>query len=334
MAAAGTVPDPPAGDGPWGVALPPGSVTGVGSMPGTDPAAVQARLFDLLPDLPHLVELPDRGPGADLTGRGAALLVDLPVDLQPSGWRLVGRPGRDLRRARDLLEGDLDALAEAGAGYTGPVKVQAAGPWTLAATLELPRGDRALADPVAVADLAASLAAGLAEHVARVRQLLPGATLTVQLDEPALPAVLAGHVPTASGFSVLRTPPESELSAHLAGVLRGLPAPGVHCCAAGVPVRLLRAAGAAWISLDGGLRQDEDALGEALEGGTGLMIGAVDSTAPAALAARLALPAGLWTGRTVLSPGCGLAGRSPQEAADRLRELVRDGRRLAEGLLG
>ena len=66
-----------------------------------------------LPDLPHLPELPARGAGADMIGRAGALLVDLPVELVPSGWRLAAHAGRDLRRARDLLARDLDALEAA-----------------------------------------------------------------------------------------------------------------------------------------------------------------------------------------------------------------------------
>ena len=54
-----------------------------------------------------------------MVGRSAALLVDLPVDLQPSGWRLVDRPGRDLARARAWLAQDLDALAELAACHQG-----------------------------------------------------------------------------------------------------------------------------------------------------------------------------------------------------------------------
>ena len=79
---------------PW----PPASATGVGSLPGTDPVQAQRLVFGELPDLPHLAELPARGPGADLTGRTAALLVDLPVELTTTGWRFSARPGRDLRQ--------------------------------------------------------------------------------------------------------------------------------------------------------------------------------------------------------------------------------------------
>ncbi len=57
-------------------------------------------------------------------------------------------------------ERDLDALEAAAGDYVGPLKLQVAGPWTLAASLELTRGDKALADPGAVRDIAESLADG------------------------------------------------------------------------------------------------------------------------------------------------------------------------------
>ncbi len=90
--------DPQPSPPPWGPA------TGIGSLPGTDPAEALRTVLGELPDLPHLPELPARGPGADMIGRTAALLVDLFVDLTPAGWRLVPRPGIDLRRAHELLE--------------------------------------------------------------------------------------------------------------------------------------------------------------------------------------------------------------------------------------
>jgi hypothetical protein len=60
-----------------------------------------------------------------------------------------------------MLSSDLDVMEEVLDGYRGPLKVQLCGPWTLAATLELPRTlNVAIADPGAVADLTASLAEG------------------------------------------------------------------------------------------------------------------------------------------------------------------------------
>src|SRR5215471_6373257 len=206
-------------------------------MPGTDPMEAARIIVGELPDFPHLAELPERGPGADLTGRTAALLVDLPVEVTPRGWRLAERPGRDLARARSMLTSDLDVLEEVLQGFTGPVKIQLCGPWTLAATLELTRTmNVALSDPGAVADLTASLAEGAAAHVAELAKRVPGAQLVVQLDEPALPAVAMGAVPTASGLSRLAAVEDDPLRERLAQVLTATNRyTVVHSCGTGVP---------------------------------------------------------------------------------------------------
>ena len=191
-------------------------------MPGTNPAEAMRVVAGELPDFPHLPELPDRGPGADLTGRTAALLVEIPVEVTPRGWRLAERPGRDLVRARTMLSSDLDVMEEVLDGFRGPLKIQLCGPWTLAATLELPRTlNVAIADPGAVADLTASLAEGAAAHVAEIAKRVPGAQLVVQFDEPALPAVAGGEVPTASGLSRLRPVEAETLRERLAQVIAG-----------------------------------------------------------------------------------------------------------------
>ena len=192
-------------------------------MPGDDqPAydeAVRVVLGEL-PDLPHLPEVPGRGATASMTGRALAVVAELGADLQPAGWRLTDAPGIDQRRARSLLAQDLDALEEAAQGYVGAFKVQVAGPWTLAATVEQPRGDKILADHGARRELAQALAEGVRDHVADLRRRLPGVErLVVQVDEPALAAVLAGAVPTASGFGRHRTVDRPEASDTLGWVL-------------------------------------------------------------------------------------------------------------------
>ncbi len=155
-------------------------------------------------DFPFLPELPARGPGADMIGRTAGMLVELYARVEPSGWRIGDRPGRDTKRARSWLGEDLDALEEFTQGYAGDLKVQAVGPWTLAAALELKNGEAALSDPGACRDLAASLAEGLRLHLAEVRRRVPDARIVLQLDEPSLTAVLRGQVRTASGYRTHR----------------------------------------------------------------------------------------------------------------------------------
>ena len=334
---------------PW----PPGTATGIGSLPGEDVRDAVATVFGELPDLPHLPELPARGPGADLVGRTAALLVDLHVDRQPSGWRLVPRPGRDERRAAAFLRADLDAFEERAEGFTGAVKAQLAGPWTLAAAVELPRGGPALADPGAVRDLTASLVEGLRAHVAEVARRVPGATPLLQLDEPALPAALAGAVPTASGLRrigrVEAAVAEQALAAAVAAA--GMPVV-VHCCAATPPIDLLRRAGASGVSVDATALDlarpgpYDDALGEAVEAGVWLWAGVVSTTGvdsgpefsdPAVIVdpvrrlwRRLGLdPARLASG-VVVTPTCGLAEVSPGRARAAMAAARAAGRVLVD----
>jgi methionine synthase II (cobalamin-independent) len=299
-------------------------------MPGTDPVEAVRVVLDELPDLPYLPELPGRGPGADMIGRTAALLPGLPVETTPAGWRLARRPGRDLRRAHDLLERDLDALEEATVGYQGPLKVQACGPWTLAASLELPASqDAALADHGATADLTASLAEGLGEHVAEVRRRVPGATVLVQLDEPRLPAVLAGAVPTASGWRRFAPVEDGPAADALRTVLAAVPGFGlVHCCAAPAPFGIIQQAGAhaVYVDLDLLRGAQQDALAEAVEAGTGIFAGAVQPSNSARVEARdlatriidlwrrLGLPLDQCSRQIVIAPACGLAGASPDQA--------------------
>jgi methionine synthase II (cobalamin-independent) len=301
-----------------------GPASGVGSLPTTDPTEALRLVLGELPEFAHLPELPGRGPGADMVGRTAGLLVDLAVDLTPAGWRLVPRSGMDQRRAREFLQRDLDALTDVADDYAGPFKIQAAGPWTLAAALERSRGDRAVVDPGARRDLAQSLAEGLTAHATDVAARMAAARVVVQLDEPSVPAVVQGALPTASGFGKLPAVEASIVEQELAATVGALPGPVVvHCCAPRMPLDLFRAAGAAGVSFDLGLVQDLDAVGTAIEAGTHLLLGVVPGTdsvlaAPKATASRvrawwseLGFPAEQLVGAVTLTPSCGLAGATP-----------------------
>ncbi|MEV0331073.1 methionine synthase [Micromonospora echinospora] len=327
---------------PW----PRGAATGIGSLPGTDVAEALRVVLGELPDLPHLPELPARGPGADLVGRGAGLLVELPVELYAARWRIAPRPGRDLRRTRDLMERDLDQLAEQAEEYTGPIKVQVAGPLTLAATLELPIGGRMLRDPGAVRDLTGSLAEGLRGHVEAVARRVPRASVLVQLDEPSLPAVLAGRVPTESGLGAYRAMESEVARTALRTVVEAAGVPAiVHCCAPDVPLELVRDAGAVAVALDLAQVTDLDPLGEAIDAGLGLLAGAAPALpSPAGRAPtsaqvadrvrqlwdRLGFPRARLPEQVVVTPACGLAGAPPRYVREVLAACRDAGRRLAE----
>jgi hypothetical protein len=315
-------------------------------MPGTDPREAAAVVAGELGDLPHLPELPARGPGADMVGRAAAMLVGLHADLQPSGWRLADRPGVDERRARSYLAADLDELEAALPDVSGPVKVQVCGPWTLAAGLRLPRGEPVLADSGAVRDLLASVTEGLVAHLADVRRRLPGAEPVVQLDEPALPAALAGGVRSSSGARRFRPVPETTAEHALRSLVEAAGVPVVvHCCAERPPVGLLHRAGAAGLSLDLTVVPPalDDELGPALEDGLILLAGVVPSVAPtmglSAPAATVEPVRRLWhrlglapaaLREVVVTPTCGMAGADPGHAVAALRLAGAAARQLAD----
>jgi hypothetical protein len=326
---------------PW----PAGAATGIGSLPGTDVVEALRVVFGELPDLPHLPELPARGPGADLIGRSAGFLVELPVQLYAGRWQMAPRPGQDQRRIADLLERDLDQATEQGDGFAGTFKVQSAGPWTLAASLDLQIGGRLLRDPGAVRDLTDSLAEGLRRHVDDVRKRLPHASVLLQIDEPSLPAVLAGHVPTESGLSAYRAVSGPDAATALRTVVEAVGVPVVaHCCAADVPLQVLRDARAAALALDLSLLKDLDPVGEAIEAGVGLFAGAaptgpVNGQAPTGkqvaervtkLWSRLGFPASRLAEQVVVTPACGLAGASEPYARAVLAACREAGRRIAE----
>jgi methionine synthase II (cobalamin-independent) len=299
-------------------------------MPGTDPAEAMRVVAGELPDFPYLPELPDRGPGADLTGRTAALLVDIPAEVTPRGWRLSERSGRDLLRAASMLSSDLDVLEEVLQGFRGPLKIQLCGPWTLTATMELTRTmNVALSDPGAVADLTASLAEGAAAHAADVAKRVPGAKLVIQFDEPALPSVIAGLVPTQSGLSRLAAIEADTVTDRLSQVLAATPGYTlVHCCATTVPFGIIQRAGADGLAFDlSQLRRgEEDGVAEAAEAGLGLLTGAIPAVAVEPGGARetaervirlwqrLGLPLATLAEQAVITPACGLAGTSPAQA--------------------
>lgn len=309
---------------PW----PSGSATGIGPMPGTDLAEALSLVLGEVPALPFLPDLPARGPGADPLGRAGAALVGLPIEMTPRGWRLAARPGGDLGRAAGLLESDLDALVIAG-GYEGPLKIQILGPWTLAASLELSRSlEPALSDPGAVADLAASLAEGLAALPALITSRVPGARPLIQLDEPALPGVLAGSVPSASGLRAIRPVGDDEAAGVLRQVISAAGSPAfVHCDSPHNPFSIEKGSGVAAVSADLSRlgRAAEDQIGEAVEAGLGLFAGAVPVGAPASgggLPAAGAAAAGR-AGR-----GAGQAGRPADPARLAAQDVAELWRRL------
>jgi methionine synthase II (cobalamin-independent) len=302
--------------------------TGIGSWPGVSPRQAAEVIVGELVNLPYLPELPARGVGADMIGRVGALLVDIAVDVVPRGYRIVARPGSVSRRAASLLDEDIDALEEAWeqAGGAQPgrvVKVQAPGPITLAAQLELTNGHRAITDPGAVRDLASSLAEGMSVHRATLSRRL-GVPVVVQLDEPLLPAALAGRLTGVTALSPVHPVDEAVaigLLDHCVSTVGGEVL--LHCCASEVPWKLLHRSRIQGVSVDVSTLgvHDLDGLGEFVDSGRTVVLGVVPiaasgtppsaeelAGAAAAVIDRLGFSRGVLAERVGISPGCGLAG--------------------------
>lgn len=214
-----------------------------------------------------------------------------------------------------------------GSGRT--VKVQAPGPVTLAAELELPNGHRALTDHGAVRDLAGSLAEGMAVHRAEVARRLD-TPVVVQFDEPLLPSALAGRLTGVTSLTPVHPVDEAvaiQLLDECVDRVGGDVA--LHICAVDLPWKLLQRSQIRAVAVDTGTlaAEDLDGIGEFLESGRTVLLGVVPGTPPAArpsveqvagnavsLTDRLGFPRAVLRERIGVTPACGLATATPEWA--------------------
>ena len=184
--------------------------SGRGDFPGDDLAEAMSRVEGELgsahfPFLPHL---PALGWRATPLARTLAVCEGLAFDGVSFGWRMVhsgGRGARESALAKDRLLSDINLLADrVGAqkkrftsgveGSAAVYKIQLVGPLTLAASIYLPGGERAISDAGASRDLLESLREALQS---------PQALIAVQLDESEFQRLMEGSIPTVSGFRSL-----------------------------------------------------------------------------------------------------------------------------------
>ena len=311
------------------------TATGTGSWPGAAAReAAEVVVGELAGALAHIVELPARGVGADMLGRAAALLVDVAIDTVPRGYRIAARPGAVTRRAVSLLDEDMDALEEAWetAGLRGGgrvVKVQAPGPVTLAAGVELANGHRAITDSGAVRDLTASLAEGVATHRAALGRRLD-TPVVVQFDEPSLPAALGGRLSGVTALNPVAALDEAVAVALFDTCVAAVGADVVvHSCARALPWNLLQRSAIDAVSVDAGtlVASDLDGIAAFVESGRTVVLGVVAANAPqrrpsveevaaavVAVTDRLGFERSALRDRIGVTPACGLAGATPEWA--------------------
>ncbi|CEH03528.1 Methionine synthase, vitamin-B12 independent [Propionibacterium freudenreichii] len=320
--------------------------TALGSFAGTDLRATARAVLGELPDRAPIVELPDRGPQASMIARTAAMLPDMPFDRRPSGWRLAPGPSLVGRRAAALFNDDVTMTAEVIEDWQGTLTLTMAGPWTLLASLDLVRGGRAVGDAGARRDLAQAWLAGAVDRIAHTRSQLDR-PLAVQIDEPALPAVLAGTIPDESGRRRLPAVEAQEVQESLGACVDATRGAAedivvIHCCADRPPLTELAAAAPDALSIDtqrlDGASWDALAQWFSAEPGPGmdhaLWLGLLPTSTPGfgVDAIRVALdecrrrldadPDGPGDRRLALTPARGLASADPVDAFRALADLA------------
>jgi hypothetical protein len=151
----------------------------------------------------------------------------------------------------------------------------------------------------------------------------------MQVDEPSMPAVLAGTVRSTVGYKTVPAIEEPHAIEILAAVFDAIVTAGgvplVHCCGRRPPIDVFRAAGARAVNVDAAQLDptDDDTIGTAVEGNTCLLLGLLPSQGPGVppIVRDVVAPArGLWRrlgfsperlgGVVVVTPSCGLAGAS------------------------
>ncbi len=330
---------------------PRGAGTGVGGMPHAGAAECVDAAVSACPDLPFWPTRPLAVPAEEMIRQWA---LGLPgVGEAPGGglaWvgreRAPGRPGL-VTEASGTLDRFLRVLAARPAGW---LKLQATGPVTLALALAA-AGGQAIAVPSARGPLALGYAPRIRSVVTRVREALPGWKVLLVLDEPSL----------ASPGVAER--PQVALELWRALGATGAEVTGLHCCAT-PPWGLILDLAPQLLSFDavrdGDAATDDPAFRRLVENGSAVAWGLVptngtpaNGTAPAngtpdgpaaagldpdALADRL-LDLVEWTAgdylpevlaRSLVTPTCGLASISEDEAGRRLALAASVGSRAWE----
>ena len=232
-----------------GASIPRAATTGVWA--DVDPREAVSRGATLAAEAPGLLPFPLMSApaaggtrwAADALGLAAQLLPELPVDIGPAGWRLLG--GRaataastlDARREQSRIGRALDALGEYAEASALPVLVSVPGPWTLVRRLGLPDESPVLRDAGARRDVVQSYAQGLLDLRERIHRIVGGAAapevpaeteaagaapldrIRIRLVEDDLDAILTGTVPTVSGFRTLPAVPDTHVLAALRSVV-------------------------------------------------------------------------------------------------------------------
>jgi hypothetical protein len=239
--------------------LPPGCVTGVGSLPFLDADEAVEFVAEYCPDLPFWPQLPRRRAGEGVIGQGMGDLIKyLEPSARPYCWSVRAGGGLLFRSALDGPTAGLNPESAAGffalerAIRSGrfprarAVKAQLEGPVTFAQCLFL-NGEPVARIPGWLERLAGFLERQVTWQVDRLRAL--GLPVMFVLDEPAL-ALAGDGGPWAPTIT-------SALRRVLEAARRVGAAAGLHCCAP-LPWALLADLELDLLSFDAHLAMDQD----------------------------------------------------------------------------
>lgn len=178
--------------------------SGLGEVPGISSVEAAHVIAGECVRAPFVPVISSRGPGSDSIGRTAGMLSwvtsEFGIETVPTGWRLARALGRDMARARGFLSSDLDALEEQFQGFEGSFTLSLVGPVTWAAEVEGASGQKLIRDHGALRELSTALSHVIEQFSADLVRRIPGAAVTIQVDEPLVMPATQGDIPTASAL--------------------------------------------------------------------------------------------------------------------------------------
>jgi hypothetical protein len=331
-----------------GVVLPSGCVTGVGSLPFTDPNEAVRFVAAHSPLLPFWPQLPNRQAGEGVIAQGLGSLAPfLEPAAKPYCWQL--RAGAAQRFAAALDSDDACLIPATAAGFFSfeaafragefpeavAVKAQSEGPATLAQCVFID-GEPLACQPGWLECVATFIARQAIWQIQRLHRL--GRPVIFVLDEPAISLAVSGA--TASQAAGIATAINRVLQAvREAGAIAGL-----HCCAP-LPIAFVRALDLDLVSFDAHLPVDGGNwfdLARAVIARPGHLAFGLVPTSPntefgtSALFARwlrLAATAGdviEVASRTIVTATCGLGLATPAHAVSVFERCRQVGDRIAQ----
>jgi len=326
--------------------LPAGCVTGVGSLPFTDPKDAIDFVAHHCPVLPFWPQLPKRQSGEGVIAQGLGILsAFLEPAARPFCWQI--QPGKGRVFAEGLDEQDAYLIPETAAGFFAfeaalrkgefpravALKAQSEGPATLAHWV-FHEGRSLANEPGWMRRVAAFVARQAIWQVKRLQRY--GRPVIFVLDEPAISLALADAPPELIEEII------HAVATVLIAVRKAGATAGIHCCAQ-LPTMLLQRLPFQLLSFDAHLPMEGPAWGElvrsVLHRSGSLAFGLVPTNPEPvpgagelfALWLRLAATAGdvlEMAHKTIVTATCGLGLSTPSAAASVFEQCNRVGEKI------